>query len=150
MNWLIRPYVGVGNLSFGMRPTDVEALLGPPRKSKPREMWTHFEFRALKDPIIAYDDLGMGEIGFDRHFGPGLTFNGHDIFTGDPKQFLKLVLAADDGLVESLGTIVSRKLGLSFGGFRADDEEENRSLSVFRKGVWTDEMLIPGAPVRFP
>ena len=66
---------------------------------------------------MAYDHRGPGEINFDRHLGPGLTSDGQDIFAGDPERFLKPVSAADPGFVGSLGTIVSHKLGLSFGRF---------------------------------
>ena len=149
MDWVIKPYVGVGDLRFGMDTAGVEALLGPPRKSNGRGDWTCYEFRALKDPALAYDDCGLGEINFDRHFGPGLTFEGHDIFAGNPRKFLKLVSASDPGLVKFLGAIVSYKLGLSFGGFRSDEDPRTRSLGVFRKGVWDDDRLSPGTPVSF-
>ena len=149
MDWVIKPYIGVGDLRFGMNPDDVETLLGPVRKSDSRGDWTRYEFRALRGPTVGYDDRGLGEINFDRDFGPGLTFNGHDIFGGDPEKFLKLVSAGDPGLVRFLGTIVSYKFGLSFGGFRADEDPQDRSLGVFRKGLWTDDRLSPGVPVSF-
>ena len=149
MDWVIKPYVGVGDLKFGMDAASVEALLGPSRDSDIRGDWTRYEFRALKDPMMAYDDRGLGEINFDRHFGSGLTLESHDIFTGDPGRFLKLVSAADPGLVKFLDTIVSYKFGLSFGGFCADEDPKTRSLSVFRKGVWDDDRLRPGVPVSF-
>ena len=149
MNWVIKPYVGVGDLKFGMDAASVEALLGPPRKSESRGDWTRYEFRALGGPIMAYDDRGLGEINFGRRFGSGLSFDGHDIFAGDPTRFLKLVSVADPGLVESLGTIISYKLGMSFGGFRADEDPKMRALSVFREGLWDDDRLSPGVPVSF-
>ena len=91
----------------------------------------------------------MGEINFDRHFGPGLSFEGHDIFAGNPKKFLKLVSAADPGFGKFLGSIMSCELGLSFGGFRADEDPKTQSLSVFQEGVRDDRRLRPGAPVSF-
>ena len=69
---------------------------------------------------MIYDDHGLGEINFGWRFGTGLTFDSKDIFGGNSERFLKLVSDADPGLMESLGTIVSYKFGLSFGGFRAD------------------------------
>ena len=149
MNWVIKPYLGVGDLRFGMDAASVEVLLGPHHDSDSRGMWTRYEFRKVGGPITGYDDQGLGEISFGRRFGPGLTFNGHDVFAGDPGRFLALVSAADPGLVESFGTIVSRKLGLSFGGFRANEEPNDRSISVFRHGVWTDELLIRSVPIHF-
>lgn len=99
--------------------------------------------------ILAYDDRGPEEINFDRCFGPALAFGGHDIFTGDPRKFLTLVSAADLGLAKFLGTIVSYKLGSSSGGFGAEEDPKMRSLSVFRKGVWSDDRLRLGVPVSF-
>ena len=150
MDWSIVPYVGVGEIQFGMDPREVEVLLGQPRKSSSRGKWTRFEFRDLQAPSIAYDDRGLGEINFDRHFGQGLFFKGHDVFAGDPEKFLKLVSSADDSLIELRGTIVSRELGFSLGGFRADEDPNERALSVFRRGLWADERLAKGEPVRFP
>ena len=150
MDWVVKPYVGVGDLRFGMDAASVEALVGPPRKSESRGMWTRYEFRSLGGPIMGYNDLGLGEINFGRRFGPRLTFEGHDIFVGDPGKFLKLLSAADPGLVESLGTIVSYKLGLSLRGFRAGANPTERALSVFREGVWDDAQLRRGVPVSFP
>ena len=150
MDWVIEPYVGVGDLKFGMDAANVEALLGPPHDSDSRGMWTRYEFRKVGGPVIGYNNQGLGEINFGRRFGPGLTFNGHDVFSGDSERFLALVSAADPGLVESFGTIVSRRLGLSFGGFRADEDPNDRSISVFRQGVWTDKLLMRSVPVHFP
>ena len=84
MDWSIKPYVGVGELNFGMDSPSVEALPGPPRKSGSRRDWTRCEFRTSGEPILAYDDRGPGNINFGRRLGPGLTLDGHDIFAGDP------------------------------------------------------------------
>ena len=149
MDWTIKPNSGVGNIKFGMTHFDVEAILGPPEDNDSRGMWTRYEFREVGGPIIGYDAQGLGEMNFGWRFGTGLTFNGHDVFADDPEEFLKLVSAADNGLVESLGTIISLKLGLSFGGFRAEEDPKERAISIFRPGVWTDDLLTSSVPIYF-
>ncbi len=99
--------------------------------------------------MTGHDDRGLGDIDFGRRSGPGLILDGHDIFAGDPTRFLKLVSATDLGLVKFLGTIVSYKLGLSFGGFRVTENPKTWSLSVFHEGMWDDDRLRLGVPVRF-
>lgn len=97
MDWSIKPHAGAGELSFGMDLANVEALLGPRRKSGSRRDWTRYEFRTSGGPILAYDDRGPGEINFGPRFGPGLTLDGHDIFAGGARKFLTFVSAADSG-----------------------------------------------------
>ena len=148
MEWIIKPYEGVGEIRFGMKSTEVMKLIGPPRTSKPKGSWLQFETRALEDPFLSYDAKGLGEVTFPPQF-PALMFENHNVFVDDPIEFLKLVWKRDHNLVETFGTTISLKLGLAFGEFQPGSYVPNRSVTLFRRGMWTAEECAMFDPVDY-
>ena len=138
-DWTIHPYVGVGQLKFGMTPDEVAAILGPPEGSRPvastGELRERREKSALQ-AVYAAGDRRLVELGFSPPIA-GLEFDGVRLFTSPSHDALREILRRDPAPLADVGFVVFFDLGLSLTGFD-DDDEDDKAVTVFDKGRWDE------------
>ncbi len=63
----IQPYIGIGDIKFGMRPVDVDNLIGPPSSVKKDFLGERTEYRRDNGLLVTYsENQGVVEIGCSR------------------------------------------------------------------------------------
>lgn len=90
MAWTIAPNRGLGPLSLGMTPEEVEAL---PVMGKPGHVYRgsggrRMEYRGLDLPICEYSGDALCKIVAGRHVR-GVRFEGADVFSTGPRAMLR-------------------------------------------------------------
>jgi len=132
----IHPYVGAGKLQFGMTRDEVEEILGKPDDV---EIDSEEEVRELRNEnglqtVYSRKDKRLVEIGFSSNIQI-LTFNNTALFTNEPLDVFRILLAADEQPYELLGFIVLLNLGITLTGFH-DEATDERAVTVFTRGRW--------------
>jgi hypothetical protein len=137
-DWIIQPYVGVGQLKFGMRPDEVAAILGPPDGSRliadTSEIRERREQSALQ-AVYAAGDKRLVELGFSPPIA-GLEFDGVRLFAVQSDDALLRAIQHDPSPLSIHGFVVFFGLGLTLTGF--DEDEDDKAVTVFEKGRWDD------------
>lgn len=137
LDWDIHPYVGVGQLKFGMTPDEVAAVLGPPDGSRfnasMREIRERRKESALQAVYSAENTGQLIELGFSPSI-EGLQFAGVQLFTARSDDALQHVIQHDSEPLVSHGFIVFLGLGITMTGF--DDDDAQKAVTVFEKGRW--------------
>ena len=108
-------------------------MLGPPRITSSNELYVCKEFRGLTVPQLDYDAGGLAEISFASEVGD-LVLGQIGFFKLPVKLFLAKLLEESSDWVETLGILVSIRLGISLTGFH--QESDLKGVNAFRKGVW--------------
>lgn len=129
----IRPYHGAGPVRFGMTQDEVVATAGKPaliRKVGDGEIDMRYSDYFVR---LGAADQAVSEIGFSQR--ASVKVNGIDVF-GDPRAFDKLTQIDGDPF-ESVGIVVLMQLGIALTGFH-DAEDEQKSLTAFRRGRWDE------------
>jgi hypothetical protein len=144
--WTIKPLRGAGDIAFGMAPDAVAALLGPPDKVKSGIVSVRREYRALDMPMINYDEHGVSEITFGRF--ADVALDGMLVFQQDAAAILRHLAARDTALLESHGIIIARAAGVTITGFH-DGDEDQKTITAFKDGVWHAGNLADAKPIRF-
>ncbi len=129
----ICPFVGAGPLNFGMRPEQVELILGLPRLSRKNPIG---ETEQRYESVVArYDphDHTLCEISFTSK--SDVRFCGVSVF--DDRTGLEKMFSIEDGAVEALGFIVFPHLGIALADFFSE-QESDRAITVYARGRWTD------------
>ncbi|MGI0120190.1 hypothetical protein [Zooshikella sp. RANM57] len=125
------PYVGVGPISFGMAPKEVEAVLGRPDSISTSGRNELEEHRG--EITIRYDSETNGVV--EISFGPesGLMLDG--VYLYSSSDLTKYLLSKDPHPVECFGFLLYLNLGIAATGFH-DGDEDQKAISVFQKGRW--------------
>lgn len=135
----IHPYVGVGQLKFGMTPNEVAAILGPPDGSRLNADTGELRERR-KQPasqaVYAGGDRRLVELGFSPPLA-GLEFDGVRLFNSPSYVALCEVIRRDPAPWTDVGFVVSFELGLTLTGFD-DDDGDDKAVTVFEKGRWDE------------
>lgn len=133
--FIINPYVGVNDVRFGMRRSEVHGLLGIPVKSK-RNRHSHQLVDYWNDNSLqlafSQDAEDLEEIlMFDRLEDVELI--GLQIFKQPRRQVMDALVAMDGSVVEEVGIYTFPALGIAISGFL--DEGDKRSVTAFKKGL---------------
>ncbi len=131
----IKPYWGAGPLRLGMSRKQVEAVLGPPDKTRSTTFFNEtIEFRCESALQTVYSAEGaLVEISFGRAV-EGVTINDLDVFKTPGREVIERLVKADGRPLEIVGIIVFLNLGISMTGFLQDDEPGQKAIGVFAKG----------------
>lgn len=146
----ILPYVGFGDLRFGMKKSQVENIVGPAEKTtrSPISKETK-EMRRKSGLQIVYSELDESVVEINIYPGiKDVKFKDIDVFRENGYEVVKRFIAEDDKPVETVGISIFTKLGISITGFTGDDDSEQKSLSIFIKGRW-DSDLGTAKPFKF-
>jgi hypothetical protein len=132
----INPNAGVGKLQFGMTRDEVVEILGKPDDVEIDSEEEVREFRNENGLQTAYSrkDKRLIEIGFSSNIKT-LTLNNTALFTNEPLDVFRILLAADEQPYELLGFIVLLNLGITLTGFH-DEATDERAVTVFTRGRW--------------
>ncbi len=132
----IRPFDGVGPLSFGFTADEVVSAVGPPLKRLKNWKGKYEEFRdGFK---TCYDDHGcLVEVVL---FPPSSAIlAGRDLFAlQDPVSELRKL---DNHPYQSVGISVFLRLGVSVTGFETGEDSE-KAIGAFARGRW-DTIIQP-------
>jgi len=129
LEFLIRPLKGIGDVEFGMNPTQVKSILGAADSIR-RRAGKREEHR--EGMIVRYaDDAGVVEFAFYPE--SSLLMNDKDLFRHDDP--VGLLLSIDPSPMESLGFLVFLNIGVCITGFH-DGETSQRSITTFVEGYW--------------
>jgi hypothetical protein len=136
-DWIILPYVGVGQLKLGMTPDEVAAIVGPPEGS--RLIADTGEFRERRkqsalQAVYAAGDRHLVELGFSPPIKE-LDFGGVPLFTVHSDDALRRVLQDDPSPLTVHGFVVFFGLGITMTGFD-DDDEDQKAVTIFEEGRW--------------
>jgi len=136
----IKPYIGVGDLRFGMDRAKVEQLIGTASRQKKGFSGETTEYRRDNGLLTTYDSgtNELVEIGFSRNILE-LQYEDVEIFVEPPKDVFKKLASLDGNPYENVGFIVLLKLGITLTGFH-DDDINQRAVTVFTRGRWDDLM----------
>jgi hypothetical protein len=127
----INPYVGAGKLFFGMTTEQIQGVLGPPDFSR-RERTAVVPFFRTYQLRLSVDQVdGLREIEFLDH--ADIRFRQTNLW-GDG---LLKVARQDPAAVICGAVLVLPQFGIASTGFH-NDEPSERSIAVFRRGVWDD------------
>ena len=141
MIWIIKPFVGLGPISFSMTPEKVAALaeLGPVTARDTVEGGYVNEFRGIDIPNLTYLDATLIAIGASRRV-KDVVWNNIDVFASKPIDVLQALERANNGASQRFGSVVFEKFGLQLSGFYmferseaydpASDEQDDRGLAV--------------------
>jgi hypothetical protein len=135
MDWVIQPYVGVGNIKFGMDQNEIQKILGQPEDVLARKNNSINEYRTdITIPITHYTNGILDEITFSRQTEI-LLLNDMNILRQNEKTVLEYILKLDPDTKYYAETVISLGLGLSFTGFH-NGEESDKAVTVFARGVF--------------
>ncbi len=131
MTFILKPYVEVGPIKFGMSESDLISIIGPPikiltnRRGEPDYLYSDFSIR------FSSDERKIVEVGFL----PTADFyvDGIDVFR-DTTAFYRLV-QSDGYPYEYVGFIVLFRFGLTLTGFH-DNDKSQKAATAFEKGRW--------------
>lgn len=136
----VTPYVGVGDLKFGMSPSIAEALLGKPKLSDFDEdtgtTTQYWENNGLQ-LTFSENDNRLVSISMYSNINniqlPGIPFN-----WANSKSTYDTLIKLDPSARQTVGITVFFKYGIAVTGFR-EDEDGSKSITAFDKGQWTQE-----------
>jgi hypothetical protein len=136
MGFEIIPFVGVGELRFGMTPTEIADILGVPlSKDVGRNYYEErVEYRSCADVVVSYDKNSntAAEFGFGQTIRE-LSYMKQKIFLMPELDALRLLIDRDSNPYESVGFVIFPNLGISMTGFHDNDPDE-KAVSVSEKG----------------
>lgn len=138
----IQPYVGIGRLRFGMKKDEVANILGPPDKLGKSTISSEIkEFRYDNGLQTVYSDTDYRLIEVSLYSNiPNVKLNELDIFNRSGNEVIKCLIEADGNPLTTVGIIVFLNLGISMTGFQQEDEPGQKSISVFEKGRWDEDI----------
>lgn len=136
----IQPYVGVGDIRFGLTQSEIEKLLGPADSQNKGFRGDFKQYRRDNGLITTYDRSTnkLVEIGFSQNITE-LEFENEKIFSVPPLDILCKLIKLDGAPYERLGFIVLLKLGVTLTGFH-DGATEQKAVTVFVHGRWDDQI----------
>lgn len=131
----IKPYIGVDDLRFGIKPSDVVKIIGSSVDIDKNFFGERTEDR---EPgiLITYSkpDNLLVEFGFGRRV-LGLKYNNMALFKEPPERILMSLIKDDGSPYERFGFIILLNLGITLTGFH-DKDEDQRAVTVFSRGRW--------------
>lgn len=142
--FVLTPYKGAEPIAFGMTPSDVASILGPPEDVGRNDLGERSETR--NGISIRYSQEGekVVEIGFVP--GTRLLFDGRSLL--DENDLIDVLIEHDPIPYEFVGFLIFFGLGITVTGFH-DEDESQKAITVFREGRW-DEYRQEAVPWQRP
>ncbi|TDK31284.1 hypothetical protein E2F50_20295 [Rhizobium deserti] len=138
MAWEIQPFEGVGPIRFGMTPSEVEAVIGPPDRRRKGDDGT--EYRGDHAPVVNYVDGKVTEIECYYDLEGGVSLDGIDLFERDGIEVMRELEKRSGGALESVGSFYSRTSGFRPAG-STDPAAKTIPSRLLRRGfgrtAWT-------------
>ena len=138
-NFNVDPYVGVGDLLFGMSRRDAQQLLGLPKLSRAsrysREVTDFWQANGLQLPFES-DIGGLVEVSMYSNL-PEIVVGGIDLLEPNRRAAYKRLCAKDGAGKICVGITVLFGFGVALSGF--DHDENQESVTAFSKGRWTED-----------
>lgn len=133
MDWEIKSFVGVGPISFGMTPAEVEDVLGPP-EDVDEDGVRLTEYRDIDVPIVRYEDGKVAQI--EAFYDvKNVSLGDIKIFEDKGKDVMRGLERLNGGAEISVGIVLFRNIGLTAGRLDEGVTGEH-SVCAFRKGMW--------------
>lgn len=135
----IYPYVGVGDLKFGMHRAAVHALLGPPirqKKSRFSDEVTDFWNGNGLQLVFSSPQGKLLEISLYPNLND-VTLDGAEILSAPGRRVYDQLCKADGSSRQTVGVTVLLKLGIAITGFLNDDSDD-KSVTAFALGRWSE------------
>lgn len=132
MKFDLQPYVGAGPLRFSMSREEVHGLLGVPNRS-----WTMRSGNIAEswpEVVIRYEKETQCIIEMEFKSSAQIEYQGIKLFE-DAEAFRELV-ELDGAALQGTGTVVLPRLGISTGDDLGDPTSADRSVCLFRRGLW--------------
>jgi len=138
----IKPYIGVGPLNFEMSKKDVIAILGEP---------DFFDTDDCTNILVGYWEENGLQLSFEAQtenlVSISLYSNIKNIQLGllkldwkKSQKFYQELIQKDSSVKKTAGITIFFDHGISVTGFMGD-EDGNKSLSVFKNGLWVEAAL---------
>ena len=143
--WDIKPFIGLGPVSFFMTPEQVIAAaeLGEGVTTRQDGIYTNV-FGSIYLPNFTCLDGKLIIVGASRRV-KGVRWNDIDIFAATPIDVLRALEKANGGAIATFDTVVFEKFGLQLSGFYvfersegydpASDEQDDRGLTVWERAA---------------
>lgn len=127
----IKSYQGINGIAFGSNENEAISLFGQPiRQNKNREQEKELFYPNL---ILRYDSKTNQLREITLLPKCDVEINGTSISWDE--NFLNWLASEDNDLQETLGFILSLRLGIATSGFH-DDDESQKAIHFFRHGDW--------------
>lgn len=127
----IKPYIGVGPLTFGMSPQEVADLIGPPERVLRNRKGGREEYReGIK---VTYSPSAEEATDFVLFPPATARYKGLDLLSHpDP---LSVLVADDQSPREGMGITVFLDLGVTATGLNEHDSSD-KTITAFARGRW--------------
>lgn len=127
----IKPYLGVGDLTLGMTPEEVRAILGPVIRSMRNRVGGIEEFReGIK---VCYAQPSETVTDFELFPPAAAIYRGIDLLSCSSP--LAVLMMDDPAPLEGMGIVVFFKLGVAITGF-SDADNSDKAIGLFARGRW--------------
>ena len=131
----LKPYVGAGDITFGMTPNNVELLIGKPEDISVNHLKQRVEFRSFMNVGYSEDEKqSLVHVGFGRQM-EGVRFKDIFIFIENDKVVLQKLINEDRQPFFYLGFVVFLNLGIALTGFH-DNDISQKAVTQFVRGAW--------------
>lgn len=139
-NYIITPYVGVGELKFGMVRSDIYRILGLPIRSK-KSRFSNEVTDFWNDNGLQLIFGGEAEQLLEISLYPNLQeveVNNIKVFSEPGRQVYNDLCRGDGEPMETVGVVILFSYGVAITGFlNADDDQ--KSITAFSAGRWNKD-----------
>jgi hypothetical protein len=138
--WKIHPYVGFGDLRFGMSRNEVASLIGPPASiDTDADSNSLTEFRLDNGLQAVFDAYTGGLVMVSAYANvPGIELAGKSLDWDNTRALYRELVSLDAARArQSVGITVLFGLGVSFAGFM-DRDPGGKSITAFALGQWDE------------
>jgi hypothetical protein len=144
MDWTIKPLVGIGNITFGMSPTEVLSIMGTPSSTTRNGIKERINFDDKLDENVTFlfENGDLCELGVARR-NVLVSIYGFYVFS-DPRRTLDELKKRVSVVYERNGFLIFDDIGITLTGFH-DEAEEDQAITVYTMGRWS--RIIPKAKI---
>ncbi len=139
-NYIVKPYVGIGDVQFGMARSDIHRILGLPSRSKKSRFSdevTDFWCDNGLQLVFSSDSGQLLEISLYPNLQE-TEINGIKVFNEPGRQVYNNLCKADGDPRETVGVVILFSYGVAITGFlNADDDQ--KSITAFNAGRWNKD-----------
>lgn len=128
-SFYLRPYVGVNDVRFGMRPAEVSVLLGPPDVVDLNGFGEQDHYHGSLRVAFGVHDEGVVEFGLTP--ACSAVIDGVSLFDADDPIAVLIHLDRDPQLL--FGFLVFQAIGITLTGFH-DADVSQRAVCLFARG----------------
>ena len=136
MKFELQPYEGAGPLRFRMTREEVHGLLGAPNRSWSTRCGNVAE--SWPEVVIRYETEAQCIIEIEFKSTARIEYQGINLFE-DSTAFRRIV-ALDGAALQGTGTVVLLRLGISTGEDLADATSSDRTVCLFKRGLWDSQI----------